>query len=75
MSPAKMRTFAPIGSISATARLSLVSSRPPITTEAHAFTSRIATSFPIPELPPVMIATLEEKLFMTVLNKKFNEKQ
>src|SRR5438477_6798551 len=61
MSPARTRTLPEVPPISAVADWSFASSLPPISTEAPCVTKRLAVSFPMPELPPVTIATLSLK--------------
>src|SRR5499427_1571287 len=61
MSSARTRTLPELPPISAAADWSCASSVPPISTEAPCAIKRLAVSFPMPELPPVTIATLSLK--------------
>src|SRR4051794_40042928 len=64
---ARTRTLPEVPLISAAADWSFASSLLPISTEAPCATKHLAVSFPMPELPPVTIATL----FLNCINLSF----
>ena len=61
MSPTCATARFPVASISLAAASALAASRPMMTTEPPSVTNRVAISLPMPELPPVTIATLSRK--------------